>query len=159
MTATRLARAGDAHAIATIYNEGIEDRVATFETRPRAPSEIEAWLDGRHPVVVVEASDTVVAFAAAFPYRERACYDGVAEFSVYVARAARGQGLGAAAMRGLIDACRTGGWWKLVSRIFPENEASAALLRSLGFRTVGRYERHAKLEGVWRDVLVVERHL
>jgi phosphinothricin acetyltransferase len=154
---SRLASPADAAVIARIYNEGIEDRVATFETRPRTAADVERWFDGRHPVVVVERGGEVVAFAAASAYRARECYAGVWEFSVYTARAARGQGAGRAAMEALIAAVGASGCWKLVSRVFVENGASRALLKSLGFREVGVYERHAQLDGVWRDVVIVER--
>ena len=154
---TRLANAGDAAAIAAIYNQGIDDRIATFETRRRAPEEIVGWLDGAHPVVVVEGGDGVIAFAATSTYRPRECYAGIAEFSVYVARDARGQGAGRRAMEGLLAAATDAGFFKLVSRVFPENVASLGLLRSLGFREVGRYEKHGLLDGVWRDVVIVER--
>lgn len=147
----------DAPAIARIYNQGIEERVATFETRPRAPEEIEAWISGPYPVVVVESRGGVVAFAAASEYRPRECYAGVAEFSVYVARAARGRGAGRLAMHALIEAVEEDGFWKLVSRVFVENAPSRRLLASLGFREVGVYEKHARLDGVWRDVVIVER--
>jgi L-amino acid N-acyltransferase YncA len=153
----RPAAPGDAAAIAAIYNEGIEDRLATFETRPRAAADIQAWFDGRHPLVVVEQAGAVVAFASTSTYRPRDCYAGVAEFSVYVARQARGRGLGRAALLALIAAAEAAGFWKLVSRIFIENAASRALVRSAGFREVGIYEKHGQLDGVWRDVVIVER--
>ena len=156
---TRAADARDAAAITRIYNEGIADRVATFETRPRTPEDIVPWFGGRHPVVVVEDGDAgeVIAFAAASTYRPRDCYASIAEFSVYVARAARGRGAGRRAMDGLIAAAGNAGFTKLVSRVFPENTASLALLRRLGFREVGIYEKHGQLNGVWRDVVIVER--
>jgi L-amino acid N-acyltransferase YncA len=149
----------DALAIARIYNEGIEDRVATFETRLRSSDDVEEWIDGRHPVVVVERDGRIVGFGATFEYRPRACYAGIAETSVYVARDARGTGVGRAALEGLIVAAREAGFWKLVSRVFPENTASLALLDRTGFRRAGLYEKHAQLDGVWRDVIVVERRL
>ncbi|MFN8485425.1 MAG: arsinothricin resistance N-acetyltransferase ArsN1 family A [Anaerolineae bacterium] len=155
----RPATPGDAPDIARIYNEGIADRVATFETRPRTPDDILAWFDGVHPIVVVEDEGRVVAWAATSTYRPRECYAGIAEFSVYVAREGRGKGAGRAAMLALIEAAEAAGFWKLVSRVFPENTASLALLRSVGFREVGRYEKHARLDGVWRDVVIVERLL
>lgn len=157
----RAGEAGDAEAVARIYNEGIDDRVATFETRHREPAEVAAWFGGRHPVVVVEDAERggVVAFAAASTYRPRPCYDGVAEFSVYVAREARGRGAGRLAMEGLLAAAGAAGFHKLVSRVFVENAASRALCARLGFREVGVYEKHAQLDGVWRDVVVVERLL
>ena len=156
---TRLADARDAAAIAQIYNEGIEDRLATFETEPRTAEDIVSWLEENLPLVVVESNDEVVAWAVAHRYRERAAYAGVGEFSVYVARGERGHGHGRAAVQSLMDECERRGLWKLVSRVFPENEASLALCRSLGFREVGVYRRHAQLDGEWRDVVIVERLL
>jgi L-amino acid N-acyltransferase YncA len=154
---TRPARRDDAAAIARIYNEGIADGLATFETRPRRADEIESWLDDGVPVVVAEHDDAVVAWAAAHPYRPaRECYAGVGEFSVYVAREARGGGAGKTAMTALVAECERRGYWKLLSRVFPGNEASLALCRSLGFREVGVYERHGKLDGEWKDVVIVE---
>jgi phosphinothricin acetyltransferase len=155
----RLARPDDSSAIATIYNEGIEDRVATFETDPRRAEDIEAWFEEDLPLVVVELDSEVVAWAVAHHYRDRPAYAGIGDFSVYVARGARGRRLGRAAVEALIAECERRGLWKLVSRVFPENEASLALCRSLGFREVGVYRRHAKLDGEWRDCVIVERLL
>jgi len=156
--AARPASLDDAERIAQIYNEGIEDRVGTFETRPRIANDIRAWFDGRHPIVVVEAAGAgVIAFASTSTYRPRECYAGIAEFSVYVARSGRGRGAGTIAMRALIDAARDAGYWKLVSRIFIENTASRKLMAAMGFREVGIYEKHAQLDGRWRDVVIVER--
>ncbi len=157
MLTARPATPADAPDITRIYNEGIADRVATFETRPRTPDDIVAWFDGIHPIVVVEDDGRVVAWASTSTYRPRECYAGIAEFSVYVVREARGKGAGRVAMLALIDAAQAAGFWKLVSRVFPENTASLGLLRSVGFREVGRYEKHAQLDGVWRDVVIVER--
>jgi L-amino acid N-acyltransferase YncA len=159
---TRPATAGDAAAIARIYNQGIEERVATFETEPRSVEQMTAWLAekaGRYPVVVAERDDQVLAWAAASSYRPRECYAGIAEFSVYTDRDARGTGAGQAALHALIDDCEAAGFWKLVSRIFPENAASRGLCNKLGFREVGIYYRHAKLDGIWRDTVIVERLL
>jgi L-amino acid N-acyltransferase YncA len=153
----RPASSDDADRIAQIYNEGIEDRVGTFETRPRSVADIRAWFDGLHPIVVVEDANEIVAFASTSTYRTRDCYAGIAEFSVYVARHARGRGAGTVAMSALIVASREAGIWKLVSRIFIENTASRTLMKSMGFREVGIYEKHAKLDGHWRDVVIVER--
>jgi L-amino acid N-acyltransferase YncA len=155
----RTALRADAEAIARIYNEGIADRVGTFETEPRSVQQIEAWFDGRHPIVVVEERHEVVGFASTSAYRARPCYAGIAEFSVYVARRSRGAGVGEVAMLALLDAAAAAGYWKLLSRIFPENAASRALMAKLGFREVGMYQRHGKLDGVWRDCVIVERLL
>jgi L-amino acid N-acyltransferase YncA len=153
----RPATPDDAEAIARIYNQGIEDRVGTFETRPRSAEDVCAWFDQQHPIVVVEDSGQVIAFASTSTYRPRDCYAGIAEFSVYVARERRGQGAGRLAMLALIDAAEAAGLWKLVSRVFVENTPSRALLQTLGFREVGVYEKHGQLDGVWRDVVIVER--
>jgi phosphinothricin acetyltransferase len=147
----------DAEAIARIYNEGIADRVATFETRLRSAEDVRAWFDGLHPCVVAELGGEVIAFGATFGYRPRECYAGIAEASLYVARSARGRGAGMLAMQALIDAAAAAGFWKLLSRIFVENQASRNLCRKTGFREVGVYEKHGKLDGVWRDVVIVER--
>lgn len=154
---TRIAEPNDAETMARIYNEGIADRTATFETKPRTAGDVWVWFDGVHPIVVVEDESGIVAFASTSTYRPRECYAGIAEYSVYVARAARGRGAGHAAMLALIAEAERAGFWKLVSRIFPENTASLALMRSLGFREVGVYEKQAQLDGVWRDVVIVER--
>src|SRR5262245_25953904 len=133
----------DASAIARIYNEGIADGLATFETDPREAGDIEGWIQDGFPLVVVEnGSGEAVGWASAPPYRpRRPAYAGVADFSVYVGREARGRGLGRAAVEALVSACERRGYWKLLSRIFPENEASLALCRSVGFREVGVYKR------------------
>jgi L-amino acid N-acyltransferase YncA len=156
---TRHATPADATAIAEIYNQGILDRVATFETSLRSAGDIERWFDGQHPIVVVEVHQRVIAFAATSSYRPRVCYASNAEFSVYVDRTMRGQGVGTIAMQALILAAQAAGYTKLISRVFVENSASRGMLRSLGFREVGIYEKHGQLDGIWRDVVIVERLL
>jgi L-amino acid N-acyltransferase YncA len=158
----RLATPADAAAIADIYNQGIEERIATFETAPRSPRDVEVTLaekGDRHPTVVVERAGQVVAWATAGPYRTRPAYAGVAEHSVYVARHARGTGAGRVALETLAREYEALGFWKLVSRIFPENVASLALHERAGFRTVGVYRRHGRLDGQWRDCVIVEKLL
>jgi phosphinothricin acetyltransferase len=157
MLTARAATLDDAAAMARIYNEGIEDRVATFETRLRSAGDIRQWFDGVHPIVVVEDNSEVVAFAATSQYRPRECYAGIAETSVYVARPYRRKGAGRMALEALIKAAQQAGFWKLLSRVFPENVASRGLIRELGFREVGTYEKHGKLGEQWRDVVIVER--
>jgi phosphinothricin acetyltransferase len=158
----RHATAADAAAIARIYNQGIEDRIATFETEPRTAAQLEAQLaekGDKYPTMVVERDGQVIAWAAVGSYRARPCYAGIAEHSVYVAREARGAGAGRVALAALFEACRARGFWKLVSRIFPENTASLALHERTGFRVVGVYHRHGKLDGQWRDCVIVEKLL
>jgi phosphinothricin acetyltransferase len=152
----RRASAGDATAIAHVYNQGIEDRIATFETRPRSAADVAEWFAGRFPVAVAEEDGEVLAFASATAYSSRACYAHIAEFSVYTAREARRRGAGRAALAELMRLSKEAGLAKLVSRVFVENRASRALLKSMGFREVGIHERHGVLDGVWRDVAVVE---
>lgn len=157
----RLAQLRDAPAIAEIYNQGIEDRVATFETELRPAKAVEELLarSGRYPAVVVEEGDSVLGFAWTSAYRPRSAYAGVAEFSVYVARRARGRGVGRLSMQALITEAERRGFTKLVSRIFPENVASRRLCGALGFREVGVYRRHGQLDGKWMDCVIVERLL
>ena len=159
---TRLATTADASAIAAIYNEGIADRIATFETEPRTVDQLTHTLTEkgqRYPTVVAERDGEVIAWASAGAYRSRPAYAGVAEHSVYVARRARGVGAGRAVLDALCLAYAERGFWKLVSRIFPENTASLALHERCGFRVVGVYERHGKLDGEWRDCVIVEKLL
>jgi phosphinothricin acetyltransferase len=151
----------DAAAIAAIYNEGIRGRGATFETTERTAEDVMRWLTTpatvRRPFLVAERDGEVVGWVRGSEYRARACYDGVAEVSAYVAATARGQRVGDALMGHFVIACGERGIWKILSRVFPENTASRALCARHGFREVGVYERHAQLDGVWRDVVIVER--
>jgi arsenate reductase (thioredoxin) len=158
----RLATAADAPAVARIHNEGIADRIATFETEPRTAAQVAAAMaekGDRYPTIVVARAGEVVGWAGAGPYRNRPAYAGIAEHSVYVARSARGAGAGRAALDGLCRAYAERGFWKIVSRIFPENVASLALHERCGFRVVGVYQRHGRLDGAWRDCVIVERLL
>ncbi len=158
----RAARREDAAAIARIYNQGIEDRIATFETEPRPTADIERLLDdraGRYPTMVVERDGQVVAWASAGLYRARPCYEPIAEHAVYVDRAQRGTGVGRIALEALCAEAERLGFLKVVSRVFPGNEASLGLHRKVGFREVGVYRRHGKLDGEWRDCVIVEKLL
>ena len=155
----RAAAESDAPSIACIYNQGIEDRGATFETKPRTAADIVAKLaeQERFPMLVAADDAVVLGWAGLSSYRPRACYAGIAEFSIYLERAARGRGIGRRLLDRLIDVARDRGYWKLVSRIFPTNAGSRALCRSCGFREVGIYEKHSRLDREWRDVVIVER--
>ena len=155
----REARASDAASIAGIYNQGIEDRGATFETEPRSCDDIvEKLADGqRFPMLVAIDGDDVLGWAGLSGYRSRDCYAGIAEFSIYLDRASRGRGIGRQLLTALVGIARERGFWKLVSRIFPFNAASRALCRACGFCEVGVYEKHGRLDGQWLDVVIVER--
>jgi L-amino acid N-acyltransferase YncA len=148
----------DAARIAEIQNQGIVERGATFETLPRTAEDVRKRLtDPRYPTLVAANADTILGWAALSSYRPRDCYAGVAEFSIYLDRAARGRGVGRALLQALIAAARERGFYKLVSRIFLFNTASRALCRACGFREVGIYEKHGQLDGRWLDVVIVER--
>jgi L-amino acid N-acyltransferase YncA len=156
----RLACLDDAAAIAEIYNQGIEDRAATFETELRGADERRQWLEslaGRYPVVVGDLAGLVVGWGAIGPYSPRAYYRGIGEGSIYVHRDWRRHGVGDVLLGELIGLAEQRGFWKLIGRIFPFNRASLALCRKHGFREVGTHERHAQLDGQWLDVVVVER--
>ncbi len=153
----RPATLGDCEAIAHIYNQAIAERTSTFESRFRTGEDIESWFDGVHPVIVAEIGNIVIAYGATFTYRNRECYKGIAEFSVYVDRDHRMRGIGKRILASLILACEKAGFWKLVSRIFPENTRVRALNKSMGVREVGVYEKHGQLDGVWKDVIIVEK--
>jgi phosphinothricin acetyltransferase len=146
----------DWEPVRAIYREGIATGNATFETDAL---DWEAWDRGHLPScrLVARLGHTVVAWAALSPVSSRAAYAGVAEVSLYVAGPARGQGIGATLLRALIEESERAGMWTLQGSIFPENAASLVLVRACGFREVGRRERICRLDGVWRDTIVVER--
>src|SRR5512140_2616638 len=152
----RALQPSDWPAVRAIYAEGIATRQATFETEP--PS-WETWDAGHHPFarIVAEDGGRVVGWAALSPVSRRACYAGVAEVSAYVAAAARGRGLGRALLEALIREAEAHGIWTLQGATFPENTASLRLQGSFGFRILGRRERVARLDGVWRDTVLTER--
>ena len=160
MATIREAAAGDAAAVAAIYNEGIEERVATFETRPRTADEVAAWLqDGLPFLVAADGNGAVLGFARVAPYSDRCVYSGVGEHGVYVARAARGRGLGRRLLEAMAEASEAAGLYKLTSRIFSDNEASRAVHLAAGFAEVGIQRRHGRLDGEWKDCVLVERLL
>lgn len=149
----------DAAAIADIYNQGIEERSATFETDLRTPADIEVRIreQEKYPILVADENGRVLGWAGTYAYRPRACYAGIAEVSVYLDRTARGRGIGRRLLEAVIGAARERGFWKLLSRAFLFNTASRALCRACGFREVGVYEKHGCLDGRWLDVVIVER--
>ena len=156
----RPATPDDAAAVAAIYNEGIAERQATFETAPRGPEAVLAWLGEGLPFLVAEdGAGALLGFARVSAYSDRCVYEGVGEHGVYVAHAARGRGAGRALLEGLCDAAERTGYYKLTSRVFTENAASRAVHRAAGFEEVGIQRRHGRLDGRWRDCVLVERLL
>lgn len=158
----RPATAADAEAIATIYNQGIEDRVATLETDLRTPNERRQWLAARgprHPVIVAEAGGEVVGWGSLNAFSPRKAYDSVADFSVYIERGWRGKSVGSRLLTRLIEPARELGYHKLVLSAFPWNAGGMALYQKLGFRTVGIYKEQGKLDGRWVDTIIMEKLL
>jgi L-amino acid N-acyltransferase YncA len=149
-------RPRDWEQVRAIYLEGIEARTATFETE--APS-WEKWNTAHLPDLrlVARAEDRILGWAALSPVSSRCVYAGVAEVSVYVAGGFTQRGIGRALLEALIKLSEKHSIWTLQAGVFPENQASLALCRKCGFREVGRRERLGKLDGVWRDVLLLER--
>ena len=154
----RLLTADDWAAVSEIYWDGMRDGLATFETE--VPS-WEAWNATHLPEhrLVAERLGDIVGWAALSPASTRRCYAGVAEDSVYVAREARGLGIGRTLLGALIHGAEAAGIWTIQTSIFPENRASLALHERCGFRVVGTRERIAKRDGIWRDTLLLERRL
>lgn len=158
----RPATPDDAPAICTIYNQGIEDRVATLETELRTPEERREWIRARgprHPVVVAEAGGAVVGWGSLNVFNPRAAYDYVADFSVYVERGWRGKGVGSRLLARLVELGRALGYHKLVLSAFPWNAGGMALYEKYGFRTVGIYREQGRLDGRWVDTIIMEKLL
>lgn len=158
----RPARPADAAAIARIYNQGIEDRIATLETGLRTEADRMEWLrhrDPRYGVLVAETADEVVGWFSLNPFSVRQAYRFVADFSLYVERAWRGRGVGARLLDAGIRLARRHGFHKLVLTMLPENEAARHLYRRYGFEPVGVFHEQGWVDGRWRDTLVMERIL
>lgn len=147
---------GDWEQVRDIYLQGIAAGHATFETE--APT-WERWDAAHLPAsrLVARPGQVILGWAALSPVSSRCVYAGVAEVSIYVAEQSRGQGIGRALLEALIALSEQMGIWTLQAGIFPENQASLALHKKVGFRVVGLRERIGKLKGVWRDVLLLER--
>jgi len=151
-------RVSDWEQVRAIYLEGIRSGNSTFETE--APS-WEKWDEGHLSIarLVMRDGETVLGWAALSPVSKRHVYRGVAEVTVYVSENAQRQGIGRALLEALIDDSEKNGIWTLQASIFPENAASVHLHLRCGFREVGRRERIAMLNGVWRDTLLFERRM
>ena len=150
--------ASDWPGVEAIFVDGIASHAATFETEPPDFASFDAGHHTEHRFVAVEHG-RVVGWVTLAPTSSRACYAGVAESSVYVAEHARGRGVGHALMEALLARADAAGIWTIHAAMFPENTASVALHERLGFRLVGRFERIAQLDGVWRDTVLLERRV
>lgn len=158
----RVATAADAPVICDVYNQGIEDRDATLETRPRTAAEQRAWLESRgdrHPVIVAERGGGIVGWGSLNVFNPRPAYDHVADFSVYVARDARGTGVGRRIVEALVAAARDIGYHKMVLAAFEWNKPGMALYARMGFRRVGVYREQGLLDGRWVDTVIMEKLL
>jgi len=157
-----IARPEDAEFIGRTYDEGIADGNATFATGPHSREERVRWLAARPanaPVLCAYRGQTPTGWSALAPFSHRPWYDGVAEYTVYVARDARGAGVGGQLLADLLERAPQYGYWKLVGMILADNAAGLQLAHTHGFRTVGTHRAHATLSDTWRDVTLVERHL
>jgi L-amino acid N-acyltransferase YncA len=158
--AIRPARAADAHEMARIHNQGIAERVATFETREKSARELAVLIESGALALVAEREGNVVAFVKVGPYDDaNHYYSGIGEATLYVDREARRSGVGRALMEAVATAAEERGYYKLVGKIFTSNAPSIALVAGCGWREVGVHRRHGRLDGGWKDVLVVERLL
>jgi phosphinothricin acetyltransferase len=160
----RLAAPDDADAICRIYNQGIEDRVATLETELRTPDERRTWLTSRsprQPVIIAEADPTpsIIGWGSLNVYNAREAYRFVADFSIYVDRAWRGKRVGNAMLSHLIELAREHGFHKMVLSAFPTNTGGMALYAKHGFRVVGVYKEQGMLDGHWVDTIIMEKLL
>jgi phosphinothricin acetyltransferase len=155
----RAAAPGDVARIAAIYNEGIAGRGATFVTRAHGVEEVATWLEGDPLLLVGEAGGDVVAWAKVTAYSDSCVYDGVGEYTIYVDPAAQGGGVGRRLLEALAAEAERRGIYKLVGKLFTTNAPSLALAERCGFQRVGVHRRHGRLDGEWKDVVVVERLL
>ena len=151
----------DAAAVASIYNEGIRGRGATFRREEVDPAFVAAWVDeaDRYPVLVALRTGRVLGWARAGSYSDFEPYAGVGELAIYVTASARRRGVARELVDALAEACRERGYWKLIAKVFPSNEASIELLHRCGYRDVGLHLRHGQHEDGWRDVLLLELSL
>ena len=156
----RRARVADAEAMARIFREGIEDRVATLQTQPPPPEALARLATASEPVLVADRKGELAGWAKVAPYDPvNEYYASVGEATIYVARALRGQGIGSALLEQLCAAAEAAGFHKLTGKVFTTNEASVALFEHHGWSRVGVHRRHGRLDGEWKDVLVVEKLL
>ena len=155
----RPARVEDAKEIARIYNQGVQDRAATFENSYVTPEERYLWIVSRpdqYPVLVAEVKHTMMGWASLTPYSPRACYRGIAELSIYIERSLRGHGVAQELMKAMQNAASERGFYKLMGRLVADNDPARKLCQLMGWKEVGVHEKHGKLGNEWHDLLLVE---
>ncbi|MFI5828410.1 GNAT family N-acetyltransferase [Streptomyces sp. NPDC051578] len=150
-------RTEHAEQVLAIYQLGIEEGNATFETTAPTWQAFDAAKLSAHRLVALDGGDQVLGWAAVVPVSDRCAYAGVVEHSVYVHPDARGRGVGLNLLTALLDSTDSAGIWTVQSGIFPENTASLALHQRAGFRVIGTRERIGRHHSTWRDVILVER--
>lgn len=159
----RIAREADLPAITRIYNQGIEDRLATMEEDTKDVDHLKRWYHSRNPryqVIVLEDShQQVLGWASLNPFHSRLCYDGIADLSIYLGREAQGKGYGKLLMQGLEEVAKKNGFHKLVLTTFADNIPGMKLYQRQGFREVGTYYRQGMLDGKWMDTTIMEKLL
>jgi len=158
----RKAVVADLNQILLIYNQGIEDRIATLELDPKDLTYITHWFEnhtGRYPVFVSECNGEIVGWADLHPYSHRCAYAGVGEISVYVRRDWRGKGVGQSLLAALEEFAKQNEFHKLVLATFPFNANGQGLYKKMGFYEVGTFKNHGQLDGKWVDVLWMEKLL
>ncbi|WP_137988490.1 GNAT family N-acetyltransferase [Streptomyces vilmorinianum] len=160
MTASALVvplTAAHADEVIAIYQVGIDEGNATFETTAPTWEQFDAAKLPEHRFAAADETGRVLGWVATTKVSDRCAYEGVVEHSVYVHPDARGQGVASALLKALIDSTEAAGIWTIQSGIFPENAASLAVHERAGFRVIGTRERIGRHHGVWRDVVLVER--
>jgi L-amino acid N-acyltransferase YncA len=156
----RPAEPGDSEAIAEIHTQGVAERIATFRAEPRSVEDVRAQMGSGRPLLVAERDGKVLGWAGVGPYDDSSpWYAGVGEATVYVAREARGAGAGRALLEALERAAVAAGGYKLIAKIFDTNEPSLRLFETCGYERVGVHRRHGRLDGAWKDVVVLEKLL
>ncbi|NHC41312.1 N-acetyltransferase [Bacillus sp. MM2020_1] len=152
----------DIISIQTIYNQGIEDRIATLETEIKDGSYMMDWFEkhkGRYKVIVAEDEDQIVGWAALNQYNNRCAYDGVADISVYISRDYRGKGIGKKLLADLESHAEENGFHKMVLFTFPFNQLGKGLYKKMGFREVGIFKNQGIIDGEFVDVMAMEKLL
>jgi L-amino acid N-acyltransferase YncA len=152
----------DILSILTIYNQGIEDRIATLETEIKDETYMRNWLEnhrGRYKVIVAEEMGQIVGWASLNQYNNRCAYDGVADLSVYISRRYRGKGVGQKLLERLESLAKENGFHKIILFTFPFNQSGQGLYKKMGFREVGVFQKQGILDGEFVDVMAMEKLL